>query len=301
MRKAGVKNTQVATNTLPYHHYHYHQPQHFFRSNHLHDATNESPNQQRFFHDHNQRNSSLDILSKRISMNHQHSNIYSDGSMMADEMLLPSFSFSDKQSGGAGMLDCSIQSYSEVKKRPLKGEDLVDLGPKWKKRRLSSLGLGFLSPSAFVDEDSEASKLQQNSNFVKEVDDKTIERVMGPQEDAMRRSRDLGPVDGDREEDTEDEDDDDQSTSSPIPIDPIRLDTTRINFCQMTQAMRDFSTAMEKSQKSQQDIHDWDRKMGLKRSHSKTMRLSSRSRKQLRAILKAEINSMIASASANKS
>lgn len=49
------------------------------------------------------------------------------------------------------------------------------------------------------------------------------------------------------------------------------------------------STAMEKSQQSQQDIHDWDRKMGLKRSHSKTMRLSMRSRKKLRAMLKKQI------------
>jgi hypothetical protein len=44
-----------------------------------------------------------------------------------------------------------------------------------------------------------------------------------------------------------------------------------------------FRVSMERSQKSQQDIHDWDRKMGLKRSHSKTMRLTTRSRKKLRA------------------
>ena len=50
------------------------------------------------------------------------------------------------------------------------------------------------------------------------------------------------------------------------------------------------SDKMEKSQKSQQDIHDWDKKMGLKRSHSKTMRLSMRSRKKLRAMLKKKIN-----------
>jgi hypothetical protein len=56
-----------------------------------------------------------------------------------------------------------------------------------------------------------------------------------------------------------------------------------------------FATAMEKSTKSQQDIHDWDKKMGLKRSHSKTMRLSMRSRKKLRGILKKEINSLVPS------
>mmetsp|Transcript_40449 Transcript_40449/g.74904 ORF Transcript_40449/g.74904 Transcript_40449/m.74904 type:complete len:782 (-) Transcript_40449:164-2509(-) len=41
---------------------------------------------------------------------------------------------------------------------------------------------------------------------------------------------------------------------------------------------------MEQSQDSQQAIHDWDRAMGLRRSHSKTMRHSSRSRKKLRAM-----------------
>ena len=40
-------------------------------------------------------------------------------------------------------------------------------------------------------------------------------------------------------------------------------------------------SSMKASQDSQQSIHDWDRKMGLRRSHSKTMRASSRSRKKL--------------------
>jgi hypothetical protein len=48
-------------------------------------------------------------------------------------------------------------------------------------------------------------------------------------------------------------------------------------------------SAMSKSQLSQQQIHDWDKKMGLKRSHSKTMRLSSRSRKQLRHFTQRDI------------
>ena len=46
-----------------------------------------------------------------------------------------------------------------------------------------------------------------------------------------------------------------------------------------------FALAMDKSMKSQQDIHDWDRMMGLKRSHSKTMRLSMRSRKKLKKVI----------------
>lgn len=39
--------------------------------------------------------------------------------------------------------------------------------------------------------------------------------------------------------------------------------------------------AMEQSQKSQQQIYDWDKKMGLRISHSKTMRQTRRSRKKL--------------------
>lgn len=61
-------------------------------------------------------------------------------------------------------------------------------------------------------------------------------------------------------------------------LDPnIDLATLRGEF-------ENFVIAMEKSIKSQQDIHDWDRMMGLKRSHSKTMRLSMRSRNKLRKV-----------------
>jgi hypothetical protein len=54
-----------------------------------------------------------------------------------------------------------------------------------------------------------------------------------------------------------------------------------------------FDGTMEQSQESYQQIHDWDRKMGLKRSHSKTMRLSSRSRKQLLQFTQKEITRII--------
>lgn len=42
---------------------------------------------------------------------------------------------------------------------------------------------------------------------------------------------------------------------------------------------------MEQSKASQTAIHDWDRKMGLRRSHSQTMRNSSRSRKKLITVM----------------
>lgn len=49
--------------------------------------------------------------------------------------------------------------------------------------------------------------------------------------------------------------------------------------------MVSFIEAMEQSQITQQRIQDWDRKMGLKRSHSMTMRLSAQSRKKLQGQL----------------
>ena len=74
----------------------------------------------------------------------------------------------------------------------------------------------------------------------------------------------------------------DDNTSESVPA-------KRTN---VRQHMVDFEKAMEKSQVSQQKIHDWDRKMGLKRSHSKTMRLSSRSRKKLRHQMKKDITQL---------
>ncbi len=47
-------------------------------------------------------------------------------------------------------------------------------------------------------------------------------------------------------------------------------------------AIESFQSTMDKSQKSQQDIQSWDKKMGLKRSHSATMTKTTRSRKQLK-------------------
>ncbi|VEU34874.1 unnamed protein product [Pseudo-nitzschia multistriata] len=56
------------------------------------------------------------------------------------------------------------------------------------------------------------------------------------------------------------------------------------NILALRNEFEKFALAMEKSAKSQQDIHKWDRMMGLKRSHSKTMRLSMRSRSKLKEI-----------------
>lgn len=90
---------------------------------------------------------------------------------------------------------------------------------------------------------------------------------------------------------------DDESDSDEFGTDtheiPLETPAQRIDPAQVKSVMEAFNKAMEVSQKTQQDIHDWDRKMGLKRSHSKTMRLSSRSRKKLRSIMKKEINAIM--------
>lgn len=54
-----------------------------------------------------------------------------------------------------------------------------------------------------------------------------------------------------------------------------------------------FTEAITCSTKSQQAIHDWDKKMGLKRSHSKTMRLTMRSRKKLKQMIKKDVNALL--------
>ncbi|KAL3935029.1 MAG: hypothetical protein SGARI_003138 [Bacillariaceae sp.] len=77
----------------------------------------------------------------------------------------------------------------------------------------------------------------------------------------------------------------------------IRFDPT-IDLPTLKTRVEDFASAMDSTSKSQQDIHDWDRKMGLKRSHSKTMRLSMRSRKKLRAIMKKELTTLTKAAGA---
>lgn len=74
-----------------------------------------------------------------------------------------------------------------------------------------------------------------------------------------------------------------------VVVEDVDSDDEQVDECspsmdpwEAKEILATFDEAMRRSQGSQQMIHDWDRKMGLKRSHSKTMRLSSRSRKQLR-------------------
>eukprot|EP00934_Nitzschia_sp_Nitz4_P003502 Nitzschia sp. Nitz4//scaffold150_size53981//7818//8579//NITZ4_006670-RA/size53981-processed-gene-0.24-mRNA-1//-1//CDS//3329537050//3492//frame0 len=79
--------------------------------------------------------------------------------------------------------------------------------------------------------------------------------------------------------------------NSPPKAENVHLDPS-IPQEEVQGNLRKFADAMGNSTKSQQDIHDWDRKMGLKRSHSKTMRMTMRSRKKLRTMLKKDINAL---------
>lgn len=73
------------------------------------------------------------------------------------------------------------------------------------------------------------------------------------------------------------------------------LSVTMLQSPEVKGAIDSFTNSMTKSMRSQQAIHDWDRKMGLKRSHSKTMRLSMRSRKRLKIMLKKELGIIVRS------
>jgi hypothetical protein len=143
-----------------------------------------------------------------------------------------------------------------------------------KKRRLSSLG--FISSSFFEDHLKEARRNSTDFGSAPSVDDMPND----PQEDDS--------VHLENNEDDEEERDQDAVSLEPFGM----TEHSKYSPAEVKTTMQGFASAMEVSQKSQQAIHDWDKKMGLKRSHSKTMRLSARSRKKLRASFKKEINAL---------
>jgi hypothetical protein len=77
--------------------------------------------------------------------------------------------------------------------------------------------------------------------------------------------------------------------AAALPVTPLLLQSPSSSPLQVKGAIDSFTESMTASMRSQQAIHDWDRKMGLKRSHSKTMRLSMRSRKRLKIMLEKEL------------
>ena len=173
-----------------------------------------------------------------------------------------------------------------------------------KKRRMSSLG--FLSPMFFEENlkpsrrDSITFGPDENDPVGSEdkVDEDPLEaKSIGPKEASkgMKEGEEKDKQDDDDDDDDDDEDEDEDAASTgSISVDPIEFTQPRLDPLKFRETMEAFHNSMEMTQNSQQAIHDWDRKMGLKRSHSKTMRLSTRSRKKLKAIMKKELNNMMA-------
>lgn len=78
-----------------------------------------------------------------------------------------------------------------------------------------------------------------------------------------------------------------QSTSSNDKIDPEVYQQQVSPFLNVVDSLQQ---KMQKSQESQKNIQSWDKKMGLKRSHSSTMTKTHRSRRQLRELFEAQKN-----------
>ena len=78
-----------------------------------------------------------------------------------------------------------------------------------------------------------------------------------------------------------------QSISSNDNIDPEILKQQVSPFLNVVDSLQQ---KMQKSQESQKNIQTWDKKMGLKRSHSSTMTKTHRSRRQLRELMEAQKN-----------
>jgi hypothetical protein len=200
------------------------------------------------------------VSERRSSMDMLLSKRFSLG-MGNDNYVLPAFSWDIPCDGGYKDV------VSVAKKRNCKGYDKHNEGVRRKKRRLSSLG--FLSSTFF--EDNLANSSRRNS----------LVTILKP---AMRE---LETGATDISFDVEDNENDENVSFEPLELEQPKVDPVK---CKV--ALETFRAAMEQSQKSQLSIHDWDRKMGLKRSHSKTMRLSSRSRKKLKGVFKNEINAL---------
>lgn len=161
--------------------------------------------------------------------------------------------------------------------------NLNDLGESYhilkRKRRLSSIG--FVS-SAIFDDHLRSSRHSLVVFSTHKEDERVIEVIVNGDSDSDSEDEFAEDV----VEGTEDSGKEEPTQHAAIPL--LQVDPEKAR-----EHMESFTRAMEKSQKSQQDIHDWDRQMGLKRSHSKTMRLSTRSRKKLRATFKKDFGFML--------
>jgi hypothetical protein len=208
------------------------------------------------------------LLSKRFSLGSGY-----------DPLFPPSFAFDGCQVDD-GLPDDLDTSRSSMKQEKLGAE--VETPNTRRKRRLSSLG--FLSASFF--EDQLKSSLHRNRDLMLS----SMHTISNPR--VTRLSQNDEEDDSDDDSDIDSVENETEHDADAVSLGDLDVEDSKVDPAEAKCVMETFTTAMERSQQSQQDIHDWDRKMGLKRSHSKTMRLSTRSRKKLRSVLKKEINSL---------
>mmetsp|Transcript_21705 Transcript_21705/g.41121 ORF Transcript_21705/g.41121 Transcript_21705/m.41121 type:complete len:292 (-) Transcript_21705:184-1059(-) len=232
-------------------------------------------------HSISERRSSLDfVMSKRLSIG-----------FGCDPF---SFSFTDAKSElvPSSWKDEDMDLFS-VDKRSKEDAFGFEVTKRRKKRRMSSLG--FLSPM-FFEENLEKPSRRDSITFGPDENDPLVSddlAVEEPAETKSQSSEESKDTEESEEKDQQEEDEDDDASTGSVSVEPIDYAQPRLDPVKFRETMEAFHNSMEMSQNSQQAIHDWDRKMGLKRSHSKTMRLSTRSRKKLRAIMKKEISNLV--------
>lgn len=238
------------------------------------------------------RRSSIDFLfSKRLSLG-----------LGFDQHVLPSFQFDSERRSSLGFafddVDITMGESLEKKRSRLDAE-VAEMSCRRKKRRLSSLG--FLS-STFFEDHLKPGRRDSLFSLSSPIDDdaEIIEEVVvhGDEDDTdIEQSDDGSSVDEEGCNDTSRDLTEESETKTDNKENGCVTSTTdhpNVDPQKLKEIIEAFTYAMERSQKSQQNIHDWDRKMGLKRSHSKTMRQSTRSRKKLRSLLKKDINVLAA-------
>jgi hypothetical protein len=140
-----------------------------------------------------------------------------------------------------------------------------------RKRRLSNLG--YLTPS-FFDDYAKANRRGSMASIASFAASNHDSNHDGSDDEDSVLSNMSGEIGFD-------------SLGPAVVLSNDRINLTTIDLKETVEA---FNESMTRSQRSQQAIHDWDKKMGLKRSHSKTMRLSMRSRKKLKLMIKKDMS-----------
>lgn len=166
---------------------------------------------------------------------------------------------------------------------PGKTDKLIESNFHRKKRRMSSLG--FLSPSFF----EEHAKVKENrrGSIASVATANSLASLSRPfEKEENDDCSDVSSIQSDVHDDIQ------YVQTAPV----ASFQSSGFERMKMKDLMLAFTEAMIRSQKSQQAIHDWDRKMGLKRSHSKTMRLTMRSRKKLRMMLRKDLHALMVKA-----